>query len=653
MRERFRTHRGRAEWNPDSPGPRETRMDRHTSYRRIFKEMRCGFAYHEMINGKDGNPRDYLFLEVNPSFERIIGLGRKNLIGRSVLEIWPDTDPVWIERYGRVAASGVQDSFTSFFTPMGRHFDVTAYSPRRGYFAVTFDDVTDRENAISELRKTTTLLKDMIENLRDVIMSCDDKGFMSFISPNISHLLGFQAQDLVGRNVLEFVHPDDRLKVQFDLGRAFANNFDTPTVVRLIHSSGRSVVIEENGKVITDESGKQRLVTVLRDISDKKALEDQIHLAQRMEAIWALAGGLAHDFNNLLTAIMGHAQLAQVHLSDTPQMTQNALESLLQIESASERAKTLARNLLTCSRKIEYKREKLIPTSIVEEAIRYVKPGRASVTFVLDAQEGCWAIQSDRGKLMDALLNIFGNALDAMPKGGMLKAKVRNIEGAPISLPAGKYVRIDVTDSGCGMDRNSVSKVFQPFFTTKLPGKGTGLGLATVYRFVQDHGGSITCESEKDRGTTFTMHFPALEEVQEDVRAGMEPSIRSGGERNAHSTVLVIDDEEIIRNMAYKILIKRGHRVLLAEDGESALRYLSAGTPIDLVLLDATMPGMGGLETLRKIRETGSAVRVVVSSGYGVSTDKEWQRAGVSGFLLKPYRMEELFSLLKGCDEEK
>lgn len=610
-------------------------------YKCLIDEMKGGFAFHRIIQDADGKPVDYRFLQINRAFEELVGVRREAIIGRTVLDVWPDTEQIWIERYGEVALTGNPVKFTHFFSPTGKYYDVAAYCPEPMHFAVTFEDSTESRNAFTELKVKEEFNRTLMGNIRDVIMACDTTGTVTFISPNIAKVTGVNSGEIVGRNMLEFIHPEDHEQVARDLQQAITEDFDKPTIIRLMHRDGRVVHVEENGAAATNEAGEViGVVTVLRDISEKRQLEAQLHLAQRMEAVASLAGGLAHDFNNLLTAILGHTQLALADIQGGETGQEDIQKGLEQVEAAAGRARDLAKTLLAYTRKREYRSETFYPREVAREAVQLLMPGRAGVDFRIESGDEQWPVTADRGKFLDAMMNLCGNSLDAMPRGGILRISVSNMTGAPVSLAPGRYVRVDVRDSGSGMSRETMDKLFQPFFTTKPLGKGTGLGLASVYRFVSDHHGCIVCDSVEGEGSTFTMFLPAAGEgaMKQETACDSDapkPLTKTSGK------ILIVDDEEFIRKMGRRLFERYGCEVICVSGGEEAVRVYQSTPGIDLVVLDATMPGMSGLDTLKALRSIDQGARIIISSGYNLSTDSEWISSGATAFMNKPYGMKE------------
>jgi CheY-like chemotaxis protein len=365
-----------------------------------------------------------------------------------------------------------------------------------------------------------------------------------------------------------------------------------------------------------------------------------------MEAIGQLAGGIAHDFNNLLTAILGNVSLLLSQV--TP--AEPSGELLRETEQAALRAAELTGQLLGFSRQTVLRLKPTNLNPVIQETVailrRTIDP---RITVEVQAEPTLWTVQADPGQMNQILMNLCINARDAMSDGGQLCLETANIvvdetfHLQHLEAQPGDYVRLRVRDSGHGIPEEIRSRIFDPFFTTKAPGKGTGLGLAMVFGIVKQHHGWIECHSEVGRGTDFDIYLPRF---REDAAVAEPPAAHDvpGGKE----TILLVDDEAIIRNVGRTILQRYGYRVLLAEDGQEALElYQRAGRDIDLVILDLTMPRLSGYDTLRHLRRIDPEVRVLFSSGYAAEKVLGNDTGGVLGFVNKPYRPQDLATTVR------
>jgi PAS domain S-box-containing protein len=393
-------------------------------------------------------------------------------------------------------------------------------------------------------------------------------------------------------------------------------------------------------------NGEQHILITIKDISElekvyreTETLEVQLQQAQKMEAVGTLAGGIAHDFNNLLMGIQGNTSLMLLNLpADFPHY-----EKLKKIETYIQKGVNLTRQLLGFARGGKYE---VLPTDI-NELLRTSSDmfGRTKKEISLHTtyQENAWTVALDRSQIEQVLLNLYVNAWQAMPDGGDLYIQSENVNLEKGYVDAyqirpGRYVKISITDTGTGMDKITQQRVFDPFFTTKDRGRGTGLGLASAYGIIKNHGGIINLYSEIGKGTTFNIYLPAAEE-DAPSQAAREDKILKGDE-----TILLVDDERMIRDVGQQLLQTLGYSVLVAASGKEALAiYKKENHKIDLILLDMIMPDMGGAETFEQLKRNDPGIRVILSSGYSMNDEATAILArGCDGFIQKPFNIEQL-----------
>ena len=391
------------------------------------------------------------------------------------------------------------------------------------------------------------------------------------------------------------------------------------------------------------------VVWIARDITGRHALEAQLRQAVKMEAVGRLAGGVAHDFNNLLTAITSNASLALTAVDGG----QEIREELGQIKRAAERAAELTRQLLAFSRKQMLQPSVLQINESVRDASRLlarVIGEDIELTTVLD--DDTWAAVADAGQLTQVVMNLAVNARDAMPNGGVLTITTGNIDvTAPLAarrrgVRPGQYVVLTMRDTGIGMDAATQERIFEPFFTTKEQGKGTGLGLATVYGIVKQSGGYIHVHSEPGRGTTFWIFLPRA--AVERAKPATVPPLRRAERGVAGATVMIVEDEPQVRGATGRVLRRFGYSVVEAQNGLEALAtWADRGKDIALVVTDVVMPQLGGRELVRRLREDGVTVPVLFISGYAEGTTPErTDDTGRSVFLAKPFDIDVFVRLV-------
>ncbi len=397
------------------------------------------------------------------------------------------------------------------------------------------------------------------------------------------------------------------------------------------------------------------LILRRRAEEEREKLQSQLLQAQKMESVGNLAGGIAHDFNNLLHAMRGNIEL----LMQVKSLDSNSTSRLETVVKSIDRAALLVQQLLLFSRKAEFKRMQVNLNEEVKEVVQILErtiPKMIALELHLDPD--LRSLSADQVQIEQILINLAANAVDAMPDGGKLLIETSNVlldEDFVRMHPgsaAGHHVLLTVTDTGCGMDRNVLDHVFDPFFTTKEAGKGTGLGLATVYGIVKTHGGYIYCYSEPGVGTSFKIFLPAARHVDEETY----DNLRGTGHQGGMETILVVDDETEIRELTQEALEGCGYTVISVANGEQALQiFLKQGESIDLVLLDLNMPGIGGLKCLRELLRIDASVRVVISSGYAAhGNGKDAESLGAKAFIGKPYQLKELTATVRRVlDENK
>ncbi len=386
------------------------------------------------------------------------------------------------------------------------------------------------------------------------------------------------------------------------------------------------------------------ILTVFHDITEKKRLEDQLQQSLKMEALGCLAGGVAHDFNNLLMGIQGNVTL----MSMETESNHSHFPILKDIEKQVLNGTKLTRQLLGYARKGKYEIKVLDLNELIRETSVTFNRTRKQIIVRSELAPDLLAIEADISQIEQVLLNLYLNASDAMSEGGELTIRSYNLihedmTGRPYMPKKGKYVCLEVTDTGTGMDRETQQRIFEPFFTTKEMGKGTGLGLASVFGIIKGHGGYIDVASEPGRGTTFSIYLPASEK-HPDVQVEPDSQIETSS-----GTILMVDDEEIILNIGSKILEKFGYRVLKAASGKKALEvYEAEKGGIDLVVLDMIMPEMGGGETFDRIKAIEPHAKVLLLSGYSLDGEAtEILKRGCDGFIQKPFKLKDLSLKIK------
>jgi len=460
-------------------------------------------------------------------------------------------------------------------------------------------------------------------------------GVFRYVNRRLAEFFGYTPVEIVGqKGPLDLIIPSEREETQQLLDDLLAGKIQeiNHTLHGLCKDSS-TIDIEIFGRVVTYR-GRPAILGTLLDITERKRLEEQLRRAQKLEAIGTLAGGIAHDFNNILSGILGYASFIEQQLSPTDPLRPD-VETIIR---SAQRAADLTRQLLTFARGGRLEVQSVDLNEIVEEVVRLLsRTIDRAIAIETHLTPELRPVDGDPAQLQQMLLNLCLNARDAMPQGGRLTIETANVSLSPIEsslyldLEAGDYVVLTVTDTGVGMDKATQERIFEPFFTTKEHGRG--LGLAMVHSIVRGHGGAIHVYSELGQGTTIKVYLPAGERRPRRL-AEPTPEVRGGTE-----TVLVVDDEEVVRHLLKRILQRGGYTVLQAQDGLEALEiYRKQGEEIDLVILDMIMPRLGGKATLKRLRELDPGVKVLFSSGYSEEDQaREVRRMKVQGFLQKPY----------------
>jgi PAS domain S-box-containing protein len=454
----------------------------------------------------------------------------------------------------------------------------------------------------------------LLDHVREAVLVLAE-GVVMYANSATAHVLNVaRPAELVGRLWADFLHPDDREGAAQRLRAVAAGARILPAHERLVRPDGVIVDVECTASPV-EYAGEPGVVVVARDIRERLRLEEQLRLAQRMEAVGRLAGGVAHDFNNLLTTIKGNADLLAMDLPDGSA----SLEDVSEIQAATVRAAALTRHLLAFGRGQVLLPRVLDLNAEIEAALpmlRRLMPENVEIATELDPDTS--PVHADPGQLEQVLMNLALNARDAMPDGGTLRLATANTDIAepdprPAYMAAGAYVRLRVTDTGHGMDAATRAQVFEPFFTTRGVGRGAGLGLSTVYGIVKQSGGYIMVESEPGHGTTFHILLPRVTEP--GLTAG--PGTPELAPATARGTVLLVEDEDPVRRVTARALRRRGFGVLEARDGREALDlWEEHGAAVDMVLTDLVMPRIGGEELARRLLEAHPGLPILFMTGY-------------------------------------
>ena len=502
------------------------------------------------------------------------------------------------------------------------------------------------------LRESELKYRTIVESVEEGCFEIDLEGNLTFFNDPLCKMLGYTPEELLGKNTREFTSRATILKMDqiYDQIRKTGEPI-RGTGYDAVGKNGESLDLELAASLIRNPKGNPVGIRgVLRDVSERKdaeaqkrKFEIQVQQAQKMESIGTLAGGIAHDFNNILMGIQGNASLMLLKTDSRHAF----YEKLKNIEAYVENGTELTRQLLGFARRGKYHTIATDINSIIDKSASMFGRTKKEIRIHKDLMPDIDTVEVDRGQIEQALLNLYVNAWQAMPEGGDLYLKTENVvldadfeNIQPYKVETGKYIKITVADTGSGFDDETKKRIFEPFFTTKEMGRGTGLGLASVYGIIKSHGGYINVHSQKDQGTTFAVYLPAsAKEVQQEKA---EPVIKTVAKGTG--TILLIDDEEMIIKVGRELLQELGYNVIAARSGEEAIRlYLKNADKIDLVVMDMIMPGMGGGETFDNLKAINPDIKVLLSSGYSINgqASKILER-GCDGFIQKPFNLNQL-----------
>jgi PAS domain S-box-containing protein len=519
-----------------------------------------------------------------------------------------------------------------------------------------------RRLADEALLESEVKYRTIVEGIEEGYFEIDFDRNLTFFNDPLCKMLGYTHNEMTGKNTREFTSATTIEKMD----QIYAQVQKTGEPIRVtdydaVGKDGASIALELTAALMRNPDGDPiGFRGVLRDVSERKdaeaekrKLETQVQQAQKMESIGTLAGGIAHDFNNILMGIQGNASLMLLKTKSSHAY----YDKLKNIETYVENGTELTKQLLGFARRGKYYAIATDLNDVIDKSASMFGRTKKEIRIHSDLQPDIWTVEVDRGQIEQALLNLYVNAWQAMPQGGDLYLKTENvildadfINNKPYKVEAGDYIKITVTDTGSGIDQETQERIFEPFFTTKEMGRGTGLGLASVYGIIKSHGGYINVYSEAEIGTTFTIYLPASgKEVQQEKREPILTVSKGSG------TILLIDDEEMIIKVGEELLQELGYKVLVARSGQGAIKLYKKNTDkIDLVIMDMIMPGMGGGETFDHLKEINPDIKVLLSSGYSINGQaSEILERGCDGFIQKPFNINQLSEKIQGIIAQK
>jgi len=514
----------------------------------------------------------------------------------------------------------------------------------------------ERRLALDALKESEGKYRAVLESIQEGYFEVDLKGDLTFFNPSMCEIVGYSSNELIGRDFRQFLDKENAKKVYQTASRVYKTGRPNEAFgFELIRKDGTRRHIETSVYLLRNaEAEPIGFRGIFKDFTERKhaeeekrRLEAQLQHAQRMEAIGTLAAGIAHNFNNLLMGIQGRTSLMLM----TADSSSPYFEHLKGIEDYVESAADLTKQLLGFARGGKYEVKPTDLNHLLERSSEMFGRTKKEIAIYAEYQKEIWPVEADQRQIEQVLLNLYVNAWQAMPGGGELHVKTENVIVdtdfvKPYEVVPGRYVKISVRDTGVGMDDATRQRIFDPFFTTKEMGRGTGLGLASVYGIIKNHGGFIDVYTEKGYGTTFNIYLPAIdaERVAETPEGKQRDEILRGSE-----TVLLVDDEDIVLETGSGLLKNLGYSVDLAHSGKEAIKtYEENKETIDVVILDMIMPDMGGGETFDRLREISPEIKILLSSGYSIEGQASQILArGCDGFIQKPFNIKKLSHKLR------
>ncbi len=508
------------------------------------------------------------------------------------------------------------------------------------------NDITERKTAEFLVKDSEEKYRTLVNKIQDGVFILQDSS-LKFVNEALANMIGYSVEEITDKAFLSLIAPEYRhVTLERYRKRQSGETVESEYELDILHKDGSTRVTVNLNIGTFSFQGKTANLGTVKDITGKKRaeqerkkLESQLQQAQKMEAIGTLAGGIAHDFNNLLMGILGNTTLTMMNIDPG----HPGYARLKNIEKYVQSGADLTRQLLGFARggKVEVKPTDL--NVLIQHTLEMFGRTKKEITITTSFQKNLWAVDVDRGQIEQVLLNFYVNAWQAMPGGGNLYLQTANeiLDSSYIkafSVIPGKYVNFTITDTGIGMDSNTQKRVFEPFFTTKEKGRGTGLGLASTYGIIKNHGGFINVYSEEGSGTTFTVYLPASKNIASIETKLPEPVVKGSG------TILLVDDEQMILDVGSQMLTKLGYQVLTALNGQEAVTVLeSHQDKIIMVILDMIMPVMGGGETFDILKSRYPSLKFLLASGYAVDGQaSEILSRGCNGFIQKPFNIEQL-----------
>lgn len=623
------------------------------------KELRDSRArYEELFNSAlDGFglvDQNEIIQFCNPAFAKIFDVDDEStMIGENITDFIPSNQKDFFLFQTQIRKGGEPSRYELEILTrknITKHVLVSA-SPRfdeNGKYIGAFGDVMDitaRKQAEESRKEKDEFFRALCENSPIGICLIDEDGIYRYVNSTYCRIYGYTKEEMLDKTFYEILkRPGNPKNREEEFRKQFATGEVIPFgELEFLNASGETVCVQYTADFVKENDRIKYMVAMNTDITEQKKLEAQLLQSQKMESIGRLAGGVAHDFNNLLTVILGHVELINTAVKPEDPISNDIRE----IQAASERAAGLTKQLLAFSRK-QPLALKIINLNHVIDNMKNLLHRIIGEDIDLRAitPDDLWNVKADRGLIEQVITNLAVNARDAMPRGGVLTIETKNVEldfefvRTHSELEPGGYIKLSVSDTGCGISEELKGKIFEPFFTTKEIGKGTGLGLSTVYGIIKQSGGHISVYSEENQGTIFNIFLPVAEGEAEAIKSESEPAESLRG----NETILVVEDDENIRNLITKVLRHYGYDIIIADNPKEALlKSKQIEKPIDLIITDMVMPDMGGTELTEKLHELWPGLKTLYISGYtGEFIIRQNKIDHTVPFLQKPFRATAL-----------
>ena len=649
-------------------------------WRGLFNNMQEGFFLAQALRDEAGRMVDFRFLEMNPGFETQSGLLAAAAIGRPVREVLPGLQDELVRSYAQVVDSGEPSHFEVHIPVVGdRWFEVRARKTDTDQFAVLFLDITARKLAEAALRKSEATFRGLAQSIPNQVWTAAPDGMLDWFNDRAHDYTGASFEEMAGAAWASVVHADDLAAVSERWAQSIQQQIPYEAEFRLRRFDGRyRWHITRAAPIYADNGMLERWIGTNTDIEDQKHIEQELarlndtlesrvaersaelevanealRQAQKMEAVGQLTGGIAHDFNNLLTGVIGGLDMLRTRLA---QGRHDEVERYVEaVATSAQRAAALTHRLLAFSRRQPLKPEVVDANALVRAMLDLLERTLGS-HVALEVVEGAelWPTLCDANQLESALLNLVINARDAIPNEGRLTIETGNLTISSSSaarrpgLGPGDYISLTVADTGRGMPSDVINKAFEPFFTTKPAGEGTGLGLSMTYGFVKQSHGHIEIRSKMGDGTRITLYLPRYKGSQRSEERQRSHDEELALVTSSPHSVLVVEDEPVIRALILEVLNELGYHCQQAGNGLAALELLQSGTSVDLLITDVGLPGLNGRLLATQARQLQPQLKILFITGY--AEDAIFDRASSEGrmeMLTKPFGVKELVSTIQ------